>query len=178
MADYTSLSPEELEKAQAKLLIEAVKLIKDTKFNYVRFNNVFEYLNRKVTFRKVDENSAQVTIEGEGADTTQMKVMVPEALEFFIEEIKAGRITEVIDYKKFINQTVSEEGGHIKFTKPFNYAGREYTITSITMPKDKKNGALCDYVMKGNGNRQDYIVNMDEDLLAEMVDVIKANNYL
>ena len=46
------------------------------------------------------------------------------------------------------------------------------------MPKDKKNGALCDYVMKGNGNRQDYIVNMDEDLLAEMVDVIKANNYL
>ena len=62
MADYTSLSPEELEKAQAKLLIEAVKLIKDTKFNYVRFNNVFEYLNRKVTFRKVDENSAQVTM--------------------------------------------------------------------------------------------------------------------
>ncbi len=175
---YEGLSQEDMEKAQKNLLNEASALIKGTNFNYVKFNNTFVYLNRKVTFRKVDEKSAQITIEGEGNDTTQMNVMVPEALEFFIDEIKAGNITEVIDYRKFINQTVISEGGHIKFTKTFNYSGREYTVTSITMPKDQRNGALVDYAQKGGGNRQDYILNMDEALLSEMVDVIKANNYL
>lgn len=168
----------EEEKLQKELLPIATKLIADTKFNYVKFNNTFEYLNRKVTFRKVDVNTAQVTIEGEGNDNAPMIGMVPEALQFMIDEINAGRISEVIDYRKFINEIVKTEGGHIKLTKKFNYNGRECEVTSITMPKDVRNGSIVEYVMRGNGSRTDYVSGLDEALLSEIVDVIKANNYL
>jgi hypothetical protein len=175
MAENTQPVPEDVRQ---KLLAEATKLITDTKFNYVRFNSIFEYLNRKVTFRKVDAKGAQFTIEGEGNDTTNMADMVAEALQFFIDEIKAGKITEVVDYRKFVNETVSTEGGHIKLTKKFNYNGREYDVTSITMPKNTQNGAIVEYSRAGENTRRENVSQMEESLLAEIHDVIKANKYL
>lgn len=166
------------EKLQKELLPVAKELIAGTKFNFVKFNNTFEYLNRKVTFRKVDINTAQVTIEGEGNDNTPMEVMVPEALQFMIDEIKAGRIEEVIDYRKYINELVKAEANHIKLTQGFNYNGREYSVTSITMPKDVRNGALVEYTARGNGTRTDYVSGMDEGLLSEIVGVLKQNKFL
>ncbi len=95
-------------------------------------------------------------------------------MEFLIEEIAAGKFSEIFDYRIFIDNILNKENGHIKILKSINCNGAEYSDISLNF-HDKRS---IIYYKKNQRDSQNYVTEENEIFLSEVVESIKSNKYV